>query len=383
MPVEPEDAPRSVQSLVDALSIALGRPVLLDDAALAPLAYSRQWGVDAVRSESILGRGAPPAVREALLAQSIAEARDVVHTAPDMSLGMEGRVCMPVRDATHVLGYLWLLERQDDLTDADLERLREAARAIAGLLVASARQAIPDELELVGALRSSDPAARAQAAADARTRRLLTDGQVVLCLLAARTPGADPIEVARAAVRRLSSGHAIAATAPEGAALLVSLSDPVLRTLPHDEVGTWVRAVAGLDVAVGQSAAAMLTALGEASRQAVVALRVARSRPPEAAAAAWAALGADRLVAQLPAGVSDDVPERLAHLLREERALVKTLAEFLDAGGDVKAAAAALSLHRSGLYYRLQRIEELTGLDLSRGDDRLLAHLAIRAERMS
>jgi hypothetical protein len=68
----------------------------------------------------------------------------------------------------------------------------------------------------------------------------------------------------------------------------------------------------------------------------------------------------------------------LLHLLRDEPGLAETLAAFLDAAGDVKSAAAALSLHRSGLYYRLQRIEELTGLDLSRGDDRLLAHLAIR-----
>lgn len=111
-----------------------------------------------------------------------------------------------------------------------------------------------------------------------------------------------------------------------------------------------------------------------------MALRVARSRTP--AVAAWSALGADRLVAQLPAAAMADVPAPLADLVRGDPALVETLAAFLDAGGDVKATAAALSLHRSGLYYRLQRVEELTGLDLSRGDDRLLAHLAIRARRM-
>jgi DNA-binding PucR family transcriptional regulator len=39
-------------------------------------------------------------------------------------------------------------------------------------------------------------------------------------------------------------------------------------------------------------------------------------------------------------------------------------------------------LHRSGLYYRLQRIEAITGLDLHRGDDRLLAHLAVRVANL-
>ena len=59
-----------------------------------------------------------------------------------------------------------------------------------------------------------------------------------------------------------------------------------------------------------------------------------------------------------------------------------TLEAFLDAGGDVKATAQVLSLHRSGVDYRMKRIEELTGLVLARGEDRLLAHLAIRAEHL-
>lgn len=122
-----------------------------------------------------------------------------------------------------------------------------------------------------------------------------------------------------------------------------------LRTLPPDEVGTWLHAVAGTDVAVGQSGATVLTALHEASRQARIALRVARSHPPGAAVAAWSTLGADRLVAQLPASARADVPAGLARLVREEPALVATLSAFLDAGGDVKATAAELSLHRSGL----------------------------------
>jgi DNA-binding PucR family transcriptional regulator len=68
----------------------------------------------------------------------------------------------------------------------------------------------------------------------------------------------------------------------------------------------------------------------------------------------------------------------LRHLIAAEPTLAATLEAFLDAAGDIKRTAAALSLHRSGLYYRLQRIEELTGLDLAQGDDRLLAQLALR-----
>ena len=369
---EPQAGEMSVQSLVDALSVALGRPVLLDDPTLAPLAYSRQWEVDAVRSESILGRGASAEVREALLGQDIAGARDVVHTAPDPQLGMEGRVCMPVRKGRQVLGYIWLLDPEEDLGEAELEKVRRAAAAIATSLAGAKRRSVPDEAALLEALCSSDPEVRAGAAAETRQRGLLL-----------RLEGADAADAARAAARRLSVGQAIAATDPAGSALVASLGDPVLRTLGESEVGAWLREVSGADVAVGESAATTLKALDEAYRQAALALRVARARKREAPIAAWSELGADRLVAQLPAGALGDLPEGLAHLLREEPGLVETLSAFLEAGGEIKATAAALSLHRSGLYYRLRRIEELSGLDLSRGDDRLLAHLAIRTEQMS
>ena len=63
--------------------------------------------------------------------------------------------------------------------------------------------------------------------------------------------------------------------------------------------------------------------------------------------------------------------------------LLDALEGLLDAGGDVADAARALSMHRATLYRRLARIEQLTGLDLSRGDDRLLAHLGLRIFRLS
>ena len=62
--------------------------------------------------------------------------------------------------------------------------------------------------------------------------------------------------------------------------------------------------------------------------------------------------------------------------------LVRTLEVFLDSAGDVKAASELLFAHRTSLYYRLRRIQELSGLDLSSGDDRLTAHLGLRIVRL-
>ncbi len=49
-----------------------------------------------------------------------------------------------------------------------------------------------------------------------------------------------------------------------------------------------------------------------------------------------------------------------------------------DAAGNVQHAAEELSVHRQTVYYRLQHIEAITGLQLARGEDRLLLHLGLR-----
>jgi DNA-binding PucR family transcriptional regulator len=50
---------------------------------------------------------------------------------------------------------------------------------------------------------------------------------------------------------------------------------------------------------------------------------------------------------------------------------------YLDCAGNVARAAAELGVHRQTLYYRLQRIGEVTGMDLADGQDRLRLHLAL------
>ncbi|MGW5691682.1 PucR family transcriptional regulator [Streptomyces asiaticus] len=60
------------------------------------------------------------------------------------------------------------------------------------------------------------------------------------------------------------------------------------------------------------------------------------------------------------------------------RGLVETLRVYLDHAGDAQHAATALHIHRSTLYKRLHRVEQLTGLQLDVGDDRLAAHLGLK-----
>src|SRR3954452_25243177 len=102
---------RGLQEIVDTLSLSLGRPVLIDDPELRPLAYSTQFGeLDHVRTASILGRLAPDEARAALIDEGIHTAAGPVHIAARPEIGMRARVCVPLGGGDRRLGYLWLFE---------------------------------------------------------------------------------------------------------------------------------------------------------------------------------------------------------------------------------------------------------------------------------
>jgi len=68
--------------------------------------------------------------------------------------------------------------------------------------------------------------------------------------------------------------------------------------------------------------------------------------------------------------------------LQSKESLVATLEAYLDNGCDTKLTAEALFLHRASLYYRLQRIEQLTGTSLKSGADRLALHSSLKLARL-
>ena len=80
------------------------------------------------------------------------------------------------------------------------------------------------------------------------------------------------------------------------------------------------------------------------------------------------------------------VDSTLATLESADRAkksqLVSTLSAYLEVNGNISLAARNLYLNRHSLIYRLQRIQELSGLDLDSSDDRLTLGLALKIRRL-
>ena len=65
-----------------------------------------------------------------------------------------------------------------------------------------------------------------------------------------------------------------------------------------------------------------------------------------------------------------------------ETELVRTLESFLDADGNYAKTAERLFTHRHTIRYRLDRVKELTGLDVGSSDGRERLSLGLKAMRV-
>ncbi|MCX4819565.1 helix-turn-helix domain-containing protein [Streptomyces sp. NBC_01142] len=121
--------------------------------------------------------------------------------------------------------------------------------------------------------------------------------------------------------------------------------------------------------------------LNTAWQEATSAARAAHARANLGPVARWSAIGPYRLLTALPANAAHD-PVVRDLLTPAHTELARTAEVFLDCAGQAGRTAAALGIHRQTLYYRLSRVEQLTGLDLAEGEDRLLLHMALKAARL-
>jgi len=89
----------------------------------------------------------------------------------------------------------------------------------------------------------------------------------------------------------------------------------------------------------------------------------------------------NRLLADAVTAAASDAAVALEPLIAYDRNhsgdLVRTLHIYLALGCNASRAAEALYLHRSGLLYRLGRIEDLLGVDLTSFRERVALEIAV------
>jgi PucR C-terminal helix-turn-helix domain len=362
------DLAAQLQDVVDEVSDLLGSPAVLEDTGFTLVAYCSQGtDVDPVRTASILGRTATPAVREFFLEHGIASATGPVHVPGDAARQITARVCLPARSGGRTLGYLWVLEPEGRLPRARLSRAAPLAER-AGALLATRQQGVDEHERLVGDLLADDPAAARAARAGLVARgELPASGPVVVAVV--RTPGGS-------VRRRVYPGPAVDAVDDESAGPGLG---PVTRRVSR---------LVGVEGRAGVSAPRTISAdlvgadvdeLRAAGREADVAARVGLGRPGLGRVLTWPDLCFYRValdgVAVVEALIAATPAARLR--ARAEPELVRTALAYLDEAGHAARTAATLGVHRQTLYYRLDRVEQLTGIDLGQGEARLQLHVGL------
>lgn len=149
-------------------------------------------------------------------------------------------------------------------------------------------------------------------------------------------------------------------------------------------------ALPGHSFAVGRSRVAADPAdLLRAGNEALLAANVAEG-DPERPLLAFDDTGAYRLLlpamsedpAELQRFYAETVEPLVAYDEQYETDLVQTVEAFLDADGNVAGTAARLFTHRHTIRYRLERVRELSGLDVGSTDGREKLSLGLKAMRV-
>lgn len=373
--------------LADALAARAEAAVTVEDVTGRVLAYSNGSGrrLDADRVNTILGRSVPDLPENAaeyrLLARS---AGPVTFPAHDDTLS---RVVMPVRAGNQLIGYIWAIDetgadgqrigrelavvapqvamhllRAIRRSDSERQHLSERLAAAIGADGAAAGYAwdrLPSALVGFGPLDNTD-----NVVDDYRLTKLITLNAEAVCpgTLCARVddtifallPDVDAsgtgwLERVTASTMRLISGT-------PGVAVGCAFATPV-RT--REEIP---RARADIDT--------MLRRL--AKRRDVVPRDVVRDRH----------LVIAQQLSESNVAVDTRLVPQVAALLEHDRAhgsqFARTLLAHLDSFGDVRRAAAALSVHENSHRYRMHTMTERLGIDLTDPELRLITWLQLR-----
>jgi sugar diacid utilization regulator len=303
------------------------------------------------------------------------------------------RASKPVRDGERLvllvsprpdlLGIVALIDPGKSADNADLVALEHGATVLS-MELARLRSIADTELrlrrDLIHDLLAGTDDESAQARADALDYDLRRPHRVVLIDGKGRSRAHDALlSAVRRAMRQIRQAGLSETWSGKVAVVMVGQTDweRLRRAIISDLGGHCHIGVGG--------PCARPSELPRSLREAGLALRLQKTLLPGSSACEYPKLGIFRMLAAIPdlTDVDEFVREWLGSLLdydaRRKAELVHTLTQYLEHGGNYDATAAKLSVHKSTLKYRLQRIRELTGLELNDPDVHFNLQLATRA----
>ena len=225
---------QQLQVIAEQLADALERSVIIDDAALRPVAVSAQTGlVDASRIEAVLQRRTTARHRQMLSEHGIFKAREPV-PIPAPEPGSLPRLCVPLAHRDQLLGFLWLID-EPPLTAAQVRRAQAAAAQATRLLEQRAARQTAEFGSFAGladALLRADERDRAAAARELTDEAALTGPPpyaLALIRYLADAPAGDLLRVAGDLRRRAAPGSFVLATPGQHELMAITTRDAPAR----------------------------------------------------------------------------------------------------------------------------------------------------------
>ncbi|MBW3601729.1 MAG: helix-turn-helix domain-containing protein [Actinobacteria bacterium] len=395
----------TLQGIVDALAQELDLPVVLEDADQQPVVHSPHYGLtDKIRRDTIMRHATGEKVVDYFRHYDLPARADPFVVPGDPGAEVLPRLCIPVRHHDVALGYAWVLLPGGDATDDQLAAAGEAQEALRHTMRLE-QQARAHEAEMVDDLVSADPDRRLRGLVNLEVKSAFDAPRRCVALVCAG-PGWRAASARRAFVsqrwvpdptsqlRGASTDEGVAvvavdATPPGGPHPRTSerLEDQLSMPLDLPRIGRAVDELrrladdAEVVIGVGPTVAAP-SAVHQSYRRARLATRVALRTGRHRPVATWAALGVYRYLTQMPReALADGVDPRLLHLAENAPEIAGTLEVYLDHAAAIGEVADALHIHRSTLYYRLEKVAEV-GIDLHSGHDRATMQAGFAALRL-
>jgi PucR C-terminal helix-turn-helix domain len=395
-----------LQRITDQLATSLNRAVFVEDGSFRPLAASAQIGrVDDARVQALLCRSPTPQHLRYFVDCGVTAAREPLRIPASPQHGLLPRVMVPIMTGAQVLARIWLIDADPPVDDDDILRAVGAGREMRPHLLGRSearRRNVAAGSEVLRDIQRAGANRR-----QVLFRQLRDDFNIAglertyLCVINFLTQPYEPVgNGAKAHDPRLFDGVLetfIELLAARGAVACVR-GDEVIALLSSQESGKATleqistaahRAAILHDITVNAiglgGALESSDGFGSSLHQAEFAAKIAKRVPNLNGRAWWDDLGEYRLffaVEWNQAGVAS-INQGVASLIAERRTpLAATLLAYLEREGDVNATSDALNVHRTTLYYRIERAKEILGEEPT-GQARFAIHAALRLAELA
>lgn len=385
----------SLEQITGHVADMLNCPVVIFDQQLKVISFSSHEGsVDEGRLLTILNRKAPPKAIE-----MIRDARANSSTTPvilPIADGNGPRIFVPLRHEGYLQGYLSLAAQIDDTDETintyvtTLMSLTESIAAALSKTSINHTGNSGSEQETIELLFSDSGSDRILGANEILKQKLLPIASFYTLITltdfttseALSSSAQKEVEAVSLAILRNGNYNGMSGFFEHKGFVILP------NKIESSEVAIAFPKISNVQLVAGISGTHQrLESIFEAKHEAITAARFAAKQSSGTKVAHWDDLGLDRILMQLPLRNLRlrDLPEPVQKLLKSNLGfdLANTLNCYLNCAGEAKETAKRLKIHRTTLYYRLEKAKELTGLDFNDGEVRRLLHTSLRVAELA